>query len=167
MAFVALYARHLGFGNAGLYFFLQSVGAVVARLSSGKIADRYGPLYTVIPGALLGMAGFACLLLTGLGYPFFFYMAGPLCGSVMGLLGPAMSASGIRGVSSHRRGAALATIHMPVEIAIALGSLLWGFLIDNVGFHAIYIGAICSLCVSAAMACYFFNEKAMALRNAS
>ncbi|MCL2120775.1 MAG: MFS transporter [Clostridiales bacterium] len=159
MSFIALYAKHLGYGNAGVYFMLQSAGTIASRLLAGKVADKRGPLFTIIPGVVLGVLGYGSLVIAEYDMPFFFNLSGPLIGLAMGLLFPVMSAMSVRGVSAQRRGAALATFHTPIEVGVATGSLLWGALIDHVSFAAVFIGATLSLGIVAATSVYFFNNK--------
>jgi len=50
--FLVLYTRSEAIANAGLFFTLSAAFMVAARLFAGKIADKFHPLYSLIPGLL-------------------------------------------------------------------------------------------------------------------
>ena len=165
MGFIALYAKRLGFGNAGLFFMIQSIVAVAARVPTGKFADKHGPLYALIPGILSGLLGYALLIVTRIsGISFLFYLSGALCGLGSGVALPTMTALAIRGVPAHRRGAAMGIYYTHVEVALALGTFIWGAMIDHVNYDAVYAGAALCCLISCVLAFGFFNKKSLMRR---
>lgn len=132
ISFVALYGRGIGVVNSGIFFLLLSLSIVVARVISGRIFDKFGPRKVTLTGILLLIAG---LLVIGLfATPAGFHCAALFLGLGFGIISPTFQAIANSGVPPERRGAANSTYLMFFDTGIGVGMLLFGALIDKVGY---------------------------------
>lgn len=144
VSFLMLYATTFGIKNAGLYFTFSAIFTVLARLLTGKITDKYGPLFSLVPGFLISIISFI-LIIASSAVPALFYIAGILYGFGNGITGPALNATVIKKAPDSRRGAASATFMISYDIGFGIGGIVWGLIIDFAGFTAMFGG--CALFV--------------------
>ncbi|NLP43671.1 MAG: MFS transporter [Peptococcaceae bacterium] len=57
ISFIALYANERGITNIAWFFFISALIGVVIRVLSGKIYDKKGPFYVLLPAGLCLMVG--------------------------------------------------------------------------------------------------------------
>ncbi len=145
MLYLTLYASKTGIANAGLFFTLSAVTTVLARLVTGRLSDRYGPMCSLVPGVVMGVLAFLLLIFSEQQH-MLYYIAGAVYGLYGGLSGPALNAAAIKNSPAERKGAASATYQLPIEIAYTIAGIVLGVLIDAVGFQAVFvISAACAL----------------------
>jgi len=120
--FLPLWAIGRGVGNPGLLFVGSQAGAVVSRLFTGRVADRYGRRIVLAP-AMIGVAGTLAGMSAAAGLPVFLLLSaayGALYGVAFvvlpGLAGEAAPPEG--------RGAAINTYGLGADVAQLLGP--WG-----------------------------------------
>jgi len=158
LSFLMLYATGRDIKEAGLYFTFSAVFMVVARLLTSKISDRRGTLAALIPGFLLMILSFACLLLSEQ-MLILYYAAGVLAGLGNGMASPALNAAVIRVAPDHRRGAASATFMLSYDIGFGLGAILWGAVIDMAGFSALFIGCMIAIALAIVLSIIFIRKN--------
>ena len=113
--------EHLGMSNKGLFFASITLCSILSRLIAGKISDLYGRIMVMkvamvllsISYVLMGMATSPTWLLAASG----------MIGFSIGIAAPAVFAWTIDRSSENRRGQALATVFIGLEIAIGTGAL--------------------------------------------
>lgn len=136
LSFIALYGREIGVTNVGAFFLLLAVGIGIGRVLSGRFFDRVGPAKVVFSGMLLLMSG-----LFSVGFfatPTGYYTAAVLLGLGFGVLSPAFQAMANHKIPMQRRGAANSTYLMFFDSGIGVGMLLFGQLIDTIGYGATF-----------------------------
>lgn len=137
VSFISLYAIELGDPRmAGGYFVVYALTLVLSRVVSGKIYDRLGPDYAVLPGYLFYLAG-----LIALGFaegPVLFYTGAGLIGLGYGAIQPSVQALIIGAVPAKRRGAATATYLIAIDTGIGLGSFVMGLVAGWWGYRSIF-----------------------------
>ena len=158
LAFLTLYAAQRNIENAGLFFTLMAICTVGARLVTGRLTDKYGTIFSVVPGLVLGIVSFACLALAAQ-LPVLFFVAGAFYGLANGLIGPALNATAIRRSPAHRRGAASATYMVPLELALALAAMMWGAVIDRSSFEVVFWCCCGILALALLLSFVFFGRK--------
>jgi MFS family permease len=159
ITFLMLYASNQKIANAGLYFTFSAICIVIARLVTGKITDRYGALYTLVPGFVLTMLGFICLIFSA-AVPLLFYAAGMFAGFGGGMTGPALNAAVIKAAPDNRRGAASGTFMISYDVGFGIGGLLWGLVIDLAGFTALFAGCAIFTVIAMLISIIFLKKKA-------
>lgn len=157
VVFVALFAVHKGFAYPGLFFTIAAIIMIIARLFISHFVDRYNPLVVLIPGMLCGIA---CLLILAFcSNQLLFFAAGALYGVIHGICFPVLAATAIKRAPVNRRGAAIATFNICVDVGIGLGGILWGFVIDFAGFCFTFCAAATCILISIFISYIFFSKS--------
>lgn len=121
-AFLPLWAIGRGVGNPGILFLGSQVGAVVSRLFAGRLADRHGQRFVLVP-SMVGVAATLIGMSVAAGLPAFFTLAigyGALFGVAFVVL-PALVGEA---APPEGRGAAMNTFGLGADLAQLLGP--WG-----------------------------------------
>jgi len=126
--FLPIHTINTGIGNPSLYFLFSAAGVFLSRMLLGKVVDRRGADFVLIPGFLVIIAGYAILpLLTTL--PMLVALGFPL-GLAKGAVNPTLNAVLFSRCSPTRRGAASGAFFASVDIGFAIGSPLHGAILD-------------------------------------
>lgn len=121
---------HLGLSNRGVFFSIFTLASVSTRFFAGKISDRLGREPVLKASAL--MIGVAMLVFAHASTPMMLYIASTLFGLGNGVFSPAINAWTVDLGDPERKGRALATMFIALEIAIGGGALLAGwYFADN------------------------------------
>lgn len=132
ISFMALYGRNIGVVNGGTFFLLLAIGLAISRVLSGRIYDKFGPRNVTFVGILLLITG---LLSVGFfATPIGYHGAAIVLGFGFGVISPTFQAMANQGVSPDRRGSANSTFLMFFDSGVGLGMVLFGLLIDVVGY---------------------------------
>ena len=119
----------LGMSNKGLFFTSFTVCSILSRLVAGTISDKYGRVVVIriaiiclcISHILLGMANTPTWLLVATG----------ALGFSLGIGIPAIFAWTIDRSQEDKRGQAMATVYIGLEVAIGSGALIGAAVYDN------------------------------------
>ncbi|KAA9332228.1 MFS transporter [Hymenobacter busanensis] len=122
-------SRLLGIDNKGLFFTCYTLASLLVRLVAGRASDRHGRVPVLRISSVLMVA--ALLLLSVAHTPFLFLASAALFGVSTGLNSPTLYAWTIDLSHPERRGRAVATMYIALEIGIGLGALLGGWLYSN------------------------------------
>ncbi|KEK23120.1 hypothetical protein BAGA_14035 [Bacillus gaemokensis] len=140
VSFISLYAMELGVVSAAGYFFsVYSIALLISRPITGKISDRFGPNYVIYPGMIICIIGI--ILLSQAYSTISFLISALMIGIGLGSLQPTLNAMVIQSVSPERRGAATATYFMSVDIGIALGAFILGFIAKYIGYNGAFLSS--------------------------
>jgi MFS family permease len=143
-AFIAIFARQKGVDNPGLYFTVQAVALALSRTFSGRLSDRRGRVFVIVPGLVSIAAGL--LLLPFAHSLVHFMLSAALIGMGFGTSQPATMALAVDLVSLDERGMAVSTYFLGFDSGISLGSFALGALATAFGFSAVwFIAAGCVL----------------------
>ena len=116
---------HLGVANRGIFFTLFTLSSVSTRFFAGKLSDTLGRVPVLEVSALL--IGVAMLVFANVHSPNGLYLASVLFGLGNGIFSPAITAWTIDLGHPLRKGRALATMFIALELAIGSGALLAGW----------------------------------------
>lgn len=155
VAFIALYATHLGIGNIGPFFTVYAAALMLSRPLFGRLADRRGFDVAILPG-LACVAATMLTLAAARTLPLFL-TAGFIYGIGFGAVQPSLQAMALRYTAATRRGAANATFYTGFDLGIGAGSMLWGAVAQQVGYSAMYLAA--TIPAAAALAAYLLLVK--------
>ncbi len=134
--FIALLAKEVHIANAGYFFLVCTLCIFLSRLVTGRIFDRKGPAWVLLPGSVLFLLGFAVLAQSKT-MPVFL-AASALYGFGYGTLFPAMQTWMFNLVPPSKRSAASATFYNMVDIGNGAGSVALGILAGKWGYASIY-----------------------------
>lgn len=119
----------VGVTNRGTFFTIFTLASVSTRFSAGKISDSLGRVPVLKASALL--IGAAMLVFANTRSPEMLYLASALFGLGNGIFSPAINAWTIDLGDPGRKGRALATMYIALEIAIGGGAALAGWYFAN------------------------------------
>jgi MFS family permease len=139
IAFIAIFARQKGIDNPGLFFTMQAVALMLSRAFSGRLSDRHGRAFVIVPGLLSMALGLLIL-------PFAHTLLQLMLSAVFLGLGfgsgqPATMALTVDLVSQDERGMAVSTYFLGFDSGISLGSFALGAIITTFGFGVAWIAA--------------------------
>jgi len=123
------YSAHLGISNKGLFFAVFVLASLGVRIVAGKISDRIGRVKVLkVSSFLLAIAmvliAFSDSLISLIG-------AGIVFGIAVGMNSPTVFAWSIDLAKDNKRGKALATVYIFLEIGIGLGAFISGWVYSN------------------------------------
>lgn len=156
--FITLYASRNGIGGISLFFTISVVFIVASKILSGRLTDRFSALVAFIPGALSLAVCFLLLILSPSMHSLAF-IAGAFYGIGSGLATPCLNAEAVRRAPVERASVASSTFFLPMDIAMIVGSTVWGAMIDLVDFKVSYLFSMIVLACSVAMALVFLRRK--------
>ncbi|MDP4106239.1 MAG: MFS transporter [Bacillota bacterium] len=135
--FIPLYGQSRGVDHIGLFFTFYAAATVIISFFTGKLVDKFGTRTVFIPGLILQMIAFLILA---------FANALPLIIAAAILYGIGYGASfaivniiGMESAPRDRKGAANATMYAAMDIGVAIGSIILGFVSTKFGFTATFI----------------------------
>jgi predicted MFS family arabinose efflux permease len=151
--YLALYCQEIGLSTAAGFFVVSTVGTLAARLTAGRVFDRYGHRFVIPPGAALIILALSAILLCP--RPAILYAAAVVYGLGMGTLFPSVQALALSSVSADRRTVASAIFSNAFDLGIGGGAVFLGFLAGLAGtVSVIYLAAIAFVLLMASL--YFF-----------
>lgn len=115
----------VGVENRGTFFAIFTLASLPARLFAGKISDELGRVPVLKASALLIAA--AMLVFATTHTPVMLYLASAIFGFGNGVFSPAINAWAVDLGDPARKGRALATMYISLEIAIGGGALIGGW----------------------------------------
>ncbi|MCL5108940.1 MAG: MFS transporter [Chloroflexi bacterium] len=125
--------------NPGIFFTVYAVVLIVARGFTGQISDRFGRPAVIAPGLLL--AALALGLLATTNSLWSLLAVAVLYGLGFAAVQPAIMAMVVDRAAPQRRGAAMGTFSAAMDLGIGLGSVIWGFVAQAAGYHAMYVAS--------------------------
>jgi MFS family permease len=154
-SFIALYADANGVRPRGLYFTVFALVMVLTRPILGPIADRKGHRTVFLPCLVLVTIGL--LLLAGGGTRPWLLVSAVVFGVGYGSLFPVFIAYAMSKVPSHRRGAAFGGMLAAFDTGIGTGSVVTGWLIQQVGFSRAF--GVAGLLASLSVPYFLFADR--------
>jgi MFS family permease len=124
-------STYLGLENKGLFYTIFTAASLLSRLVAGRLSDLYGRV-PVLRIAILMLAG-SLVLMGWSPSAFWLLVASGFLGFSHGTVAPALFAWTIDRASDRRRGQAVATMFIALEIGIGLGALGSAWLYANNG----------------------------------
>ena len=164
LTFLTLYSTERGFEHCGLFFTISAVTMFVTKIASGKMSDKYGTATVMVPTILIGAANFVILSFTH--SETVFLICGAIHGVFLASILPVMTAVAVKRSPADRRGSAICTFYIFVDVGVGIGALLWGLLIDSFNFGVMFMIGAAFLVVAAILCIAFFkNEKKQVSKN--
>ena len=153
--FLIDYGNRAGIDNPSMFFTVYSAALLAVRLCSGRIVDRKGPGYILIPGGFFFTG--ALLLLSGLQNRWMLYGAAILLGpGYSGCLSTLMAVS-MRRTTPGRRGVASSTINVGMDLGTGIGSAAAGVIAGAAGYRNLYLCLIVPVLL--AVAIYIWDDR--------
>jgi MFS family permease len=132
LAFIAIYAQQKGIDNPGLYFTTQALALILSRPFSGRISDRRGRSFMIVPGLICTAIGL--LLLPSMHTLLQLMLSATFIGLGFGCTQPATMALAVDCVPLDQRGMAVSTWFLGFDIGVSIGSFAMGAVATKLGF---------------------------------
>lgn len=136
VSFITLFGKEVGIENVGLYFLFNALSLMLVRPLSGKLFDRKGPFWVLMPGGVI--TGIAVLVLSYSTTEVGLIAAAILFGVGAGAVQPSLQAWTIQRVDPSRRGAATGTFFSAFDLGIGGGAMILGAVAKYTGFALMY-----------------------------
>ncbi len=162
--FMGSFGNSLHVANAGLYYTIAAIMMILVRLTSGRFMDKVAPVKLMAVAAASGILAF--LLGAGCAQGLFggatemvFYAMGVPFGLCMGLGLPVNQAVAVKMTPPERWGAANAMVLLGLDLSNGAASIIWGLMIEHVGFLAALVGCVLMLALSFLLACALYPKE--------
>ncbi len=156
LSFIAIYAFDIGYASIGLFFTFSAAGMVIARLFAGKLGDKYGVRFIMIPSFIIFF-----LSILGVTYAFnevFMIAMGLPYGLALGSIIPGFNVQMLHLFPDSRRGFANSLYFICIDLGIGGGSMAWGAVANYIGYKGIFVAST-ALCAIIIVAYILIKEK--------
>ncbi|MCB2408540.1 MFS transporter [Hymenobacter lucidus] len=153
-------SRVLGLKAAdkGLFYTCYTLASLVVRLVAGRASDKYGRLPVLRVSTVMMVVALVLLTLVEHSVPLFLGAA-MLFGLATGLNSPTLYAWTVDLSHPARRGRAVATMYIALEVGIGLGALLAGWVYSNIDGRLPYVHAMSVGCTLLALIYLLWGVK--------
>lgn len=158
MSFIAAYGEEIHLSAyIGLFFIIFALSMIVIRPWIGKRYDRKGASAVIYP-AFISFA-FGLILVAFATQPWLLWLSAVFIGMGYGSLFPCFQTVAIQSVEKPRMGHAISTFFTLFDLGLAVGSVVMGMVIAQIGFSYTYLG--CAVMVILTLLLY---QKTVATR---
>ncbi len=147
MSFLVLFGQETGIESVGIYFVGHVLMILISRPFAGKLFDRKGHSFVIIPGVLLMIVGLFILSYATSMYSL--VAASLIYGLGYGAAHPSLQAWAIQRSPEGRKGAANGTFLSSLDLGYAIGAVVLGFIATHTNYAAMYRISILFLVVFA------------------
>lgn len=150
-SFMPIFSKVRSIDNIGLFFTFYAVSMILARIVTGKAADRLGYSKVFLPAIIITLLLF---LILAFAYTLpAILIAAVFYGVGYGTVQPILNTIVIKFSPSERRGTANATYYATMDIGIGIGAFVWGTISESAGFTVVFLG--CAICIVLAVVSYY------------
>lgn len=151
-SFIPLFAESIKV-NSGTFFLIYAATLVLIRPLAGKLSDRYGEAFVIIPAMVITISSLIILSysinLLGLIISACLYAIG------FGSAQPALQAATLRLVSPERTGVANASFSTGADLGIGLGAIILGWVSQFSSYQMLFTVSALSVLFSLLMFTFF------------
>ncbi|MFP3668462.1 MFS transporter [Priestia sp. SIMBA_032] len=155
--------------NSGTFFMVYAATLVLSRPISGKLSDRYGETFVIIPGLVMTIS--ALIVLSFSTNLFGLIISAIMYGLGFGSAEPSLQATTIRLASPGRTGVATASFSTATDLGIGLGAIILGWVSQYTSYQVLFMVSAVSVTLSLLMFTFcvkrLLNKKAISPVNAS
>lgn len=119
--FIAIFSQERGMPNPGIFFTVQAITLLISRPFAGRLADRRGRSFVIVPGLIIVAISLILLPFCYGVLPFLFVAA--LFGIGFGGTQPAIMALLVDTVLPEKRGIAMSTYFLGFDLGISFGTI--------------------------------------------
>jgi len=116
------FSEHLGIKNKGIFFTVMLIASIITRLYSGKASDRLGRVKMLRMGSLALLTGMTIISLADSSTTLF--LGALVFGIATGINSPTLFAWTVDLADEKKRGRAMATLFIALELGILSGALV-------------------------------------------
>ena len=135
-SYIVMLGNERGIWGVGLFFVVNSLLLLVTRPYFGKLTDKKGVQYAVIPGFIFTSMG---LIIIGFSYSLWMILIAAAVIAVGNSAAPALQAESLRKLSINRRTVATGTFLIGIDLGMGMGMTFGGVFTDAFSFGAVFI----------------------------
>jgi len=143
--------------NPGTFFLVYALALTLIRPIAGKLSDRYGEGYVIVPALAVTALSLVVLSWTS-GLPGIIASA-VLYGIGFGSAQPALQAANLRLAPPEKRGVASASFMTAFDLGIGFGAIVLGWISQYAGYEVLFIVCAVSVAVSAVVFLTFVKQR--------
>lgn len=136
LGFLALFGEEKHLGQIGLFFLFIAFTVLIVRPISGRIFDRYGPFFVLVPGSIIVVA--SLLILSYANTLPLVIVSALLYGLGFGAIQPTTQAWMLREASPEQHSTANSLYYNSIDLGVALGSMLLGIVASASNYSIMY-----------------------------
>ncbi|WP_169082191.1 MFS transporter [Paenibacillus sp. PL91] len=163
-AFVPLFTDSIKV-NSGAFFLAYAATLALSRPISGKLSDRYGEKFVIVPGLLITIS--ALIVLSFSNGLFGVLFSAVLYGIGFGSAQPALQAATIRLAHPDRKGVANASLLTATDLGIGFGAIMLGWVSQYTSYQVLFTVSAVSVTFSLLVFTFFvkrlLNENRLSL----
>ena len=138
--YMALFCKEKGLPYAGHFFVISTIGLFVARFTAGRLHDRLGHIYVILPSIV--MLVLVMLMLYEAESRNMLFFISIMYGLSTGAAFPSIQAIAMSSVPLSGRTEATASLFNSLDLGIGSGSLCFGYIASRSGsYSSIYLWA--------------------------
>lgn len=137
MSYLSLYAEQQQINNVAWFFFIAAISGLFIRIISGRIFDRKGPIYVLIPSGICLIM--AMLLIAYAQTEFILNIAGLFYGVAFGAIFPTIQAWVISKVDVSSREEAVGSFLNFFDFGLGFGAFILGVIINMTSYKSMYL----------------------------
>ncbi|MUG43817.1 MFS transporter [Paenibacillus woosongensis] len=142
--------------NSGTFFLVYAATLFLFRPIAGKLSDRYGEAFVIIPSLIITMLALIVLSFsTGL---FGMLASAVLYGIGFGSAQPTLQAATIRLAHPERRGGANASLLTATDLGIGLGAIVLGWVSQHTSYQVLFTVSAASVAFSLLLFIFFVKH---------
>jgi MFS family permease len=150
--FLLVFATQRNIENPGMFFTITAIFVAVARLSVGRIHNKYGSVAVLIPGFFLTFLSLILIYYSS-NLPVLL-AAGASYGLGLGAIMPEINTLAILAAEKENRGMANSTVFMAMDLGMAIGAVSLGLFADYIGLANMFL--LCAGVVFVTLLAYLF-----------
>jgi MFS family permease len=155
LALIADFTHHVGIGNKGAYMAIYILSSLFIRFLAGRWSDQYGRKKIALYGVVI--LAFSMFILAFTEGKLLYILSSVLFGVGFGLISPSLFAWTVDLAEDGKKGKAVGTLFVFLEIGIILGSSVCGLLYNNQVQNFKFAFIICG--ILAIVSGFFVLEK--------
>lgn len=157
-SFITLFGKEVGIENVGWFFTINAIFMLIVRFFSGKIYDKKGHIWVLLPGAILTFLG--VVILSYVKSISTLIIAAIIYGLGFGSVQPSLQTWAVNRAIPSRRGAANATFYSAFDLGIGAGSIVLSFIAEALNYAKMYrISSISIIVFIVFYLMYVYKEK--------
>jgi MFS family permease len=153
--FVPLFAHSIQV-NSGAFFLVYAATLVLIRPLAGKLSDRHGETFVVVPAFVITILALIALSFST-GW-FGVLVSAVLYGIGFGSAQPVLQAATIRLVPTDRKGVANASFTTATDLGIGLGAIMLGWVSQHGSYQALFMVSAVSVALSLLLFTFFVKR---------
>lgn len=157
ITYLSLFAEQQGIGNVAWFFFISAIVGIFVRVASGKVFDKKGPIYVLIPSGVCLIIGM--LLIAHSQSELQLNVAGIFYGVAFGAIFPAIQAWVLSATEAENRENAMSTFLNCFDLGIGAGAMLLGIIIQATSYKTMYLISIVFIIIFLLLSIYISRSK--------